>query len=166
MQQEFPKEEARKNVEYLSTIAGNILTVLFNVFTYTVADSRGFVLETIETYLNIIPKDELATTFDKVCGMLKQAMDEEAGQTSQQQQQQSKTDIPSTSITMMDLIVAMAKYVPESLITLCFLFCCYCFFGKESINAKRAYRIISRLAETETGKQSILKFIEKLKGFD
>ena len=45
--------------------------------------------------------------------MLKQAMDEEAGQT-QQQQQQSKTDIPSTSITMMDLIVAMAKYVPES----------------------------------------------------
>ncbi len=38
----------------------------------------------------------------------------EAGQTSQQQQQQSKTDIPSTSITMMDLIVAMAKYVPES----------------------------------------------------
>ena len=90
------------------------MTVLFNVFTYTVADSRGFVLETIETYLNIIPKDELATTFDKVCGMLKQAMDEEAGQTSQQQQQQSKTDIPSTSITMMDLIVAMAKYVPES----------------------------------------------------
>lgn len=163
MQQEFPKEEARKNVEYLSTIAGNILTVLFNVFTYTVADSRGFVLETIETYLNIIPKDELATTFDKVCGMLKQAMDEEAGQTSQQQQQQSKTDIPSTSITMMDLIVAMAKYVPESSHNALFsIFVATVSLVKNPLMQKRAYRIISRLAETETGKQSILKFIGEI----
>ena len=116
IQQEFPKSEAEKNVQYLGSIASNILTVLFNVFTYTMADSRGFVLETIETYLNIVPKEELASTFDKVCGLLKQAMDEEANDTAApvQQQQQNKNEVPKTSITMMDLIVAMAKYVPES----------------------------------------------------
>lgn len=86
LQQEIPREEAAKNIEYLSSIASNILTVLFNVFTYTMPESRGFVLETIEAYLQIIPSQELAATFDKVCAMLKNALDEEA--------QNAKTTIP------------------------------------------------------------------------
>lgn len=165
IQQEFPKSEAEKNVQYLGSIASNILTVLFNVFTYTMADSRGFVLETIETYLNIVPKEELASTFDKVCGLLKQAMDEEANDTAApvQQQQQNKNEVPKTSITMMDLIVAMAKYVPESSHNALFsIFATTVNLANNPLMQKRAYRIISKLAETESGKQSILKFIGEI----
>ncbi|EMG47366.1 RRP12 Ribosomal RNA-processing protein 12 [Candida maltosa Xu316] len=161
IQQEFPKEEAAKNIEYLGSIASNILTVLFNVFSYTMADSRGFVLETIETYLTVVPKDELAATFDKVCGLLKQAMDEEAGEAPQQQQ--SKTDVPKTSITMMDLIVSMAKYVPESSHNALFsIFATTVTLANNPLMQKRAYRIISKLAETDAGKQSIGNFIGEI----
>ncbi|RCK65716.1 Ribosomal RNA-processing protein 12 [Candida viswanathii] len=159
IQQEFPKSEAEKNIEYLGSIASNILTVLFNVFTYTMADSRGFVLETIEIYLNIVPKDELAATFDKVCGLLKQAMDDEGTDVPQQ----SKTEVPKTSITMMDLIVAMAKYVPESSHNALFsIFATTVSLANNPLMQKRAYRIISKLAETESGKQSITKFISEI----
>ncbi|KAI5950128.1 RRP12 [Candida jiufengensis] len=152
LQQEYPKEEAIKNLEYLSSIASNILTVLFNVFTYTMPESRGFVLETIEAYLKIISPQELASTFDKVCGMLKTALDEET--------QTTKKSQPDTSITMMDLIVAMAKYVPDSSHNALFsIFALTISLETKPLLQKRAYRIITKLTESEQGKKSVFKYI-------
>ncbi|CCG25154.1 Rrp12 protein [Candida orthopsilosis Co 90-125] len=154
LQQEIPREEAAKNIEYLSSIASNILTVLFNVFTYTMPESRGFVLETIEAYLQIVPSQELAATFDKVCAMLKSALDEEA------QNAKNNDSRPDTSVTMMDLIVAMAKYVPEASHNALFsVFVTTVSLESKPLLQKRSYRIISKLCESEEGKMSIAKYI-------
>ncbi|KAG5417902.1 RRP12 [Candida metapsilosis] len=154
LQQELPRSEAAKNVEYLSSIASNILTVLFNVFTYTMPESRGFVLETIEAYLQIVPPQELAATFDKVCAMLKSALDEEA------QGSKNNDSRPDTSVTMMDLIVAMAKYIPESSHNALFsIFVTTVALESKPLLQKRSYRIISKLCESEEGRASILKYV-------
>ncbi|KAI5955976.1 RRP12 [Candida theae] len=154
LQQEFPKTDAEKNITYLSSIASNILTVLFNVFTYTMPESRGFVLETVEAYLQIVPPQELAATFDKVCGMLKNALDEEA------QSSKNIDSRPDTSVTMMDLIVAMAKYVPETSHNALFsIFVTTVSLESKPLLQKRSYRILSKLCESEEGKNSVLKYV-------
>lgn len=157
IQEEFPIEESKKNLEYLASKASNVLSVLFNVFSSTLPDARSFVLETIDTYLQIIPKDDLESTFNKVCGLLKQAMDDEAAQA------EDKSDSPKLSSTMMDLVVAMAKYVPEtSHIALFSIFSTSVALQNNALMQKRSYRILSKLAETDDGKASICKFMNEI----
>lgn len=144
MLQQFPQAEAEANVTYLAQMALNLLLVLFNVFALTAPEARGFVLETIDAYLAIIPKQELELTFDTVCGMLKQAMDD---------------NDEKLALTMMDLVVALARYVP--LLSHGALFAIF----TSTVNLpaapmqKRANRILTKLGETDDGKQAILLFI-------
>ncbi|KAI5960829.1 RRP12 [Candida pseudojiufengensis] len=165
LQQEYPKEKAVKAIEYLSSISSNILTVLFNVFTYTMTESRGFVLETIEAYLKITPPEELSSTFDKVCGMLKNALDEEAeDENNKKNKNKNKNQsTPETSVTMMDLIVVMTKYLPDSSHNALFsIFSLTISLESHPLLQKRAYRIISKLSESKIGKESILKYITNI----
>ncbi|ABN67271.1 pre-rRNA processing protein [Scheffersomyces stipitis CBS 6054] len=160
IQEELPIKQANENLDYLAAKASNILSVLFNVFSSTLPDSRGFVLETIDTYLQIVPKGDLEETFNKVCGLLKNAMDEEAHAA---QPQGKKSETPKLSITMLDLIVAMSKYVPESSHNALFsIFSATVPLQNNALMQKRSYRIISKLAETDEGKQSLLKFIGEI----
>lgn len=158
-QEEMPISQAQQNLEYLSSKASNLLSVLFNVFSSTLPDSRGFVLETIDTYLQIIPKSDLETTFDKVCGLLKKAMDDEAEET----EKPAKNAPPQLSVTMMDLVVAMAKYVPESSYNALFsIFSSTVMLQKSALMQKRSYRIISKLSESESGEQAITHFLGEI----
>lgn len=156
MQQQFPISEAQKNLEYLSTKASNLLSVLFNVFSSTLPDSRGYILETIDIYLQVITKDDLQVTFDKVCGLLKNAMDEEATDKTPV----SKNQPPKLSVTMMDLIVAMAKYVPQSSYNALFAIFSNTISLKDApMMQKRSYRIITKLNESDEGKNAIRHFL-------
>ncbi|CDK25930.1 unnamed protein product [Kuraishia capsulata CBS 1993] len=160
MQQQFPESEAKKNVKYLAAKASKILSVLFNVFTQTAASSRGYVLETIDAYLQITPKDELEATFNKVCGILKNAMDEEAS--GKPSQKKESVDFPKMSITMMDLVVAMSKYVPEtSHNALLTIFNQTLTYQDASIQ-KRSYRILTKMFETEAGVESAKKYLRDI----
>ncbi|WLF81191.1 pre-rRNA processing protein [Lodderomyces elongisporus] len=169
LQQEFPQQAASTNIEYLSTIASNILTVLFNVFSYTMPESRGFVLETIEAYLRIVPAPELSQTFDKVCGMLKSAMDEDLQEGSgnkdknKNKNKKGENSTPDNGVTMMDLVVVMAKYLPvESHNALFSIFALTIDLESKPLLQKRSYRIITNLAESEQGRASIQKFIVEI----
>ncbi|ODV82105.1 putative ribosome export protein [Suhomyces tanzawaensis NRRL Y-17324] len=158
VEQEFPVSEAQKNIEYLASKASNVLSVLFNVFSSTLPDSRGFVLETIDVFLRIIPKPDLEVTFNKVCGLLKQAMDDEASSNAK-----PKKDEPALSVTMMDLVVAMSKYVPEPCHNaLMSIFSSTVSMTNSSLMQKRSYRIISRLLETDEGKATVVRFIKEI----
>lgn len=158
MQEELSIEEAKHTLTYLSTKASNILSVLFNVFSSTSPDSRGYVLDTIDVYLQIIPKDELENTFNKVCGLLKNAMDEESAE----QEKTKKDNSPKLSITMMDLIVAMTKYVPTSSYNALFAIFSTTVAVRDSLIQKRSYRILSKLCETEDGKLAIQQFFSEI----
>lgn len=158
MQEELTIASAKDNLQYLASKASNILSVLFNVFSSTSPDTRGFILETIDVYLKIIPKDDLENTFNKVCGLLKNAMDEEANE-----QKGAKKDVaPKLSITMMDLIVAMAKYVPATSHNALFSIFSTTITSSDALIQKRSYRILTKLAEDDAGKQSIFQFAEEI----
>lgn len=159
MQQEFPISEATQNLEYLSGKASNLLSVLFNVFSSTLPDSRGYILETIDIYLQVISQEDLQITFDKVCGLLKNAMDEEA----QDNTPPKKNEPPKLSVTMMDLIVAMAKYVPSTAYNALFaIFSNTVTMDKNPMMQKRSYRIITKLYESENGQNALKHFLNEI----
>ena len=49
--------EAQQNLEYLATFAGNVLAVLFNVYSETLPQYRGYILTCINAYLSITPQE-------------------------------------------------------------------------------------------------------------
>ena len=50
------KGDAQKNIEHLATFAGNLLAVLFNVYSQTLPQYRGYILQCINAYLSITPE--------------------------------------------------------------------------------------------------------------
>ncbi|KAH3668905.1 hypothetical protein OGAPHI_002660 [Ogataea philodendri] len=164
LNQEFPVELAQKNVEYLSaTKAFKMLSVLFNVFSQTPVAQRGYVLETIDVYLQISKPEDLENTFNKVCAILKQALDDEKEtDLIKSDEPVAKSSIPKLSITMMDLIAQMAKYVPESCHNALFSIFNQTVKIPDVQLQKRSYRIITKMLETEAGEQAALGFISNI----
>lgn len=50
------KEDAQRNLGHLSSFAGNLLAVLFNVYSQTLPQFRGYILQCINAYLSITPE--------------------------------------------------------------------------------------------------------------
>ena len=50
------KVHAQKNIEHLASFAGNLLAVLFNVYSQTLPQYRGYILQCINAYLSITPE--------------------------------------------------------------------------------------------------------------
>ena len=58
------RADAKKNLDHLSSFAGNLLAVLFNVYTQTLPQSRGYILQCINAYLSITPEKVRAPPID------------------------------------------------------------------------------------------------------
>jgi ribosomal RNA-processing protein 12 len=159
LSQEFDIKVAESNIEYLSTKSANLLAVLFNVFSQTNPDSRGFVLETIDAYLSISKPEDLEKTFNQVSVLLKNAFDEES---KQQQANGKPSKGPKLSVTMLDLVVSMAKYVPESSYNALFTIFNQTISLPDPLLQKRSYRIITKLIETPTGNQALISFVSEI----
>ena len=54
--QRITKSDAQKNLNHLSSYAGNLLAVLFNVYSQTLPQYRGYILQSINAYLSITPE--------------------------------------------------------------------------------------------------------------
>ena len=48
------KADAKKNIEYLASLAENLLAVLFNVYSQTLPQFRGYILQCVNAYLSIM----------------------------------------------------------------------------------------------------------------
>lgn len=151
LQQHFPVDKATESLEFLKGKTANILAVLFNVYTQTAANARGYILETIESYLKIASADDLKKMFDNVCALLKKAMDEETGRPSKGQ--------PQLSATLLDIVVCMSKYLPVSAYPALFSLFGATVSSKDALTQKRAYRIITRLAEPQAGAEALAGYI-------
>ena len=159
LDQQFPAEKAQSDLDYLSTTkASKLLSVLFNVFTQIPMDQRNYVAEAIEAYFTISSSEDMVATFDKVCMLLRKALDDEKNEGTLTKEDNGsrgalgKNHIPKLSVTMMDLTVMMTKYIPASshnaLLTI---------FNEtvrisNSQIQKRAYRIISKLLDDDESK--------------
>lgn len=153
LQSRVSKAEARKNLEYLGAFAGNFLAVLFNVYGQTLPNSRGPILQTINAYLSITPSAELKDTFDRVCKMLADALQEAASKTDKKG---GNDKMPSTSHTLMDLVITMSIYLPrESFAALFEIASLVIFKDDDPQLQKKAYKMIPRLSESEKGKVAL-----------
>lgn len=153
LQSRVTKAEAQKNLEYLGTFAGNFLAVLFNVYGQTLPNSRGPILQTINAYLSITPSGELKETFDRVCKMLASALQEAADKNAKKS---ANEKMPSTTHTLMDLVITMSIYLPrESFATLFEIAALVIMKDDDTQLQKKAYKLIPRLAESEIGKAAI-----------
>jgi ribosomal RNA-processing protein 12 len=56
LQARVSKADAQRNMDHLASYAGNMLAVLFNVYSQTLPQYRGTTLRTINAYLGIIPE--------------------------------------------------------------------------------------------------------------
>ena len=56
LQRRMTKADAQKHIDHLSTFAGNLLAVLFNVYSQTLPQYRGYILQCINAYLSITPE--------------------------------------------------------------------------------------------------------------
>ena len=56
LQHRITKATAQQNLNHLSSFAGNLLAVLFNVYTGTLPHLRGYILQCINAYLSITPE--------------------------------------------------------------------------------------------------------------
>ncbi|KAK5661432.1 hypothetical protein OQA88_11333 [Cercophora sp. LCS_1] len=148
------KETAQKNLEYLGSFAANFLAVLFNIYTTTLPQKRGPVLQTINAYLSIIPGDELKVMFDNVCEKLGEALQESVPKEKKQGQEQT----PSTAHSLMDLVVTMSVYLPvESFEALFNMASVVIFKDDDPQLQKKAYKLVPRLADSEKGRVALEK---------
>lgn len=144
-----PLARAKSDLEYLTnTQASKILSVLFNVFSSTPIAQRGFVSETIESYLQISNEDDLLSTFNNVCSLLKENLEKEKD-LDKHDIPLGKNKMPKLSVTMLDLIVLIIKFIPEN----CHLPLLAIFNETVRIQdvqiQKRSYRVILKLLELE-----------------
>lgn len=158
-QGQVSKDQATKNLTHLAGYAGNLLAVLFNVYSQTLPHNRGNLLQCINAYLSITPAQELLETFQRVANTLEKAIEDtpEHGQGKQtQSNEQAKNKMPPTSHTLMDLVITMAIYLPRDSFAGLF------HMAANIVNAqndpqlqKKAYKLIPRLSESEIGRQAL-----------
>ncbi|KAL4910159.1 hypothetical protein BDW74DRAFT_48930 [Aspergillus multicolor] len=154
LQRRITKEAARKNIAHLAGFASNLLAVLFNVYSQTLPHYRGFILQCINAYLSIAPENELNETFERVTQMLESSVTSEQEAAKQDNQAgKSKDKMPPTSHTLIDLVIAMSIYLPRSSFATLFALAAAVLNGGTSDQQliKKAYKLIPRLASTETG---------------
>ncbi|KAI0161386.1 NUC173-domain-containing protein [Xylariaceae sp. FL1272] len=150
------KAEAEKNLAYLGGFAGNILAVLFNVYSQTLPQSRGPILQTINAYLSITPEKELVDTFDRVSNMLATALNESSEEEGKAKTQKLQDKMPSTSQTLMDLVITMSVYLPRQSFGSLFNITRLVILKDDDAQLqKKAYKLIPRLADSETGKTAL-----------
>ncbi|KAJ4297632.1 pre-rRNA processing protein [Kalmusia sp. IMI 367209] len=157
-QARISKAQAKKNLEHLASFASNMLAVLFNVYSQTLPQYRGTILRTINAFLSIIPEKELMDTFERVATNLEAVLPESGPQTQADKQKQDKNQskMPPMSHTLMDLIITIAPYLPRDSYPSLFRMASIMINKKEDPQLqKKAYKLIPRLGESETGKAAL-----------
>ncbi|KAI9892761.1 MAG: hypothetical protein M1814_001181 [Vezdaea aestivalis] len=159
-QRRVTKAAAQLNIDHMATFSSNILAVLFNVYSQTLPQHRGYILNCINSYLGIIPNAELDQTFSRVTSALEAELANTIPQnqsTKQKHKQKTGEDqLPLMSHTLMDLIITMSVHLPrESFATLFTISAIMLAKRDEPQLQKKAYKMIPRLATSPSGRQAI-----------
>ncbi|CUA76354.1 Ribosomal RNA-processing protein 12 [Saccharomyces cerevisiae S288c] [Rhizoctonia solani] len=126
---------AEENLKFLAGLAGNMLSVLFNVFSSVESNDRGLVGEVISLWLGLADVKELSATFKKVSTMLTQNLKGTAA-------------TPRTHTTL-DLLILLVPHLSATDGTRLFtiVFAENVISNADGTVQKKAYRILARLVE-------------------
>ncbi|KAL8996247.1 MAG: hypothetical protein Q9188_006612, partial [Gyalolechia gomerana] len=149
------KSIAQTNLEHLASFAGNLLAVLFNVYSQTLPQFRGFILQCINAYLSITKEKDVLDIHTRVTDLLETVLAEIALQpkdTKQQPKETPSTQMPPTSHTFMDLIITLSVYLPFSSFPQLFNLTSRIFpLNQDPQLQKKAYKLLPRLANSPNG---------------
>ncbi|EFX06489.1 pre-rRNA processing protein [Grosmannia clavigera kw1407] len=166
LQSRVSRAEARANLEHLGTFASQYLAVLFNVYGQTLAQSRGPILQTINAFLSITPMADLVRSFDEVCKLLAAELQVTAATGANAEKQQPKgaaAQVPSISLTLMDLVITMSLHLPrESYAALFEIATLALAKDDDAPLQKKAYKLIPRLADSAVGRVALAERHEAL----
>lgn len=161
-QSRVAKDDAQKNIEHLAGFAGNMLAVLFNVYSQTLPHNRGNLLQCINAYLSITPETELVETFQRVATMLESSLadtgsqNSERGKKQQPSSDEAKSKMPPMSHTLMDLVITISIYLPRQSFAGLFNMAANIVAKQDDPQLqKKAYKLIPRLADSELGRQAL-----------
>ncbi|KAL1923293.1 uncharacterized protein VTP21DRAFT_8273 [Calcarisporiella thermophila] len=150
------RQEAENGLKHLSKLATNLLAVFFNVFSQSLPTYRGFVLEVIRVYLSITSEQEINATFKKVASLLQQALSAHTPAPAN-----DPTALPPVAHTMLDLATGMAMHLDsDSLESLYEQVVPLLAQEEDSVLQKKAYKALNKIAESERGREVLLKRIE------
>ncbi|KAF2658411.1 NUC173-domain-containing protein [Lophiostoma macrostomum CBS 122681] len=164
-QSRISKADAKRNLEHLAGFAGNMLAVLFNVYSQTLPQYRGTILRTINAFLSIIPEKELMETFERVATNLEAALAETGSQTQADKQKKDKgpNKMPPMSHTLMDLVITISLYLPRDSFPSLFRMAATMINKDDDPQLqKKAYKLIPRLAESAIGRAALEERSEEL----
>ncbi|GAC98191.1 ribosomal RNA-processing protein [Pseudozyma hubeiensis SY62] len=152
--------DGKANIAHLSAIAPNLLAVLFNVFSQSPGEGRGFVYDTIAAYLRVMSPQDVQNTYVKVKTTLEQALPTLSTK-QKRNQKESLNAPPPVPYTMLDLLSALIPHLDKSAQgSASDLFALICqdnvLRSHDSTVQKKSYRILSRLLEGDAGKQILL----------
>ncbi|KAG8771972.1 hypothetical protein FRC12_003310 [Ceratobasidium sp. 428] len=128
------RSRAEENLKFLAGLAGNMLSVLFNVFSNVESTDRGLVGEVIGMWLGVADAKELSVTFNKVSNLLTQNL---------------KSAPTPTALTTLDLLILLIPHLSPSDGTQLFAlaFADNVVASTDGTVQKKAYRILARLVE-------------------
>ncbi|KAH0827636.1 hypothetical protein AYO21_07827 [Fonsecaea monophora] len=161
LERRLQRSDAEKNIQHLSQFAGNLLAVLFNVYSQTLPQSRAYILRCINSYLSITPEKDLVDTFERVSTMLQDALPK-ADQPLPKKEplQPSASKLPPTSHTLLDLVIALSVHLPRSTFSSLFAISSNILTNPIILKSdpqliKKAYKLIPRLSTSPIGAEAL-----------
>ncbi|GAA5869257.1 hypothetical protein JCM3774_004186 [Rhodotorula dairenensis] len=139
-------QDGQRSLEHLQSLAQTILSVAFNVYGKTSRGEGGFVLETVGSWVAILPPTELVGTYERIESLVSQALDSQAPP--------SKDDptLPP-SHALLDILISLVPHAaPVSRRLFDFALQDRVLQSTDQAVQKKAYRILARLCE-ECGRQ-------------
>lgn len=161
LERRIQRSDAEKNLQHLAQFASNLLAVLFNVYSQTLPQSRAYILQCINSYLSITPGKDLVETFERVSTMLANELPKaDAPPPKKQPSQTPGNKLPPTSHTLLDLVIALSVHLPRSTFASLFSISSNILTNTAVLKSdpqliKKAYKLIPRLATSETGAEAL-----------
>lgn len=162
LERRITRADAEANLAHLSTLANNLLAVLFNVYSQVLPQSRAYILQCINAYLSITAQSDLVSTFTRVSQMLESELPRPDAPVppKQPQQQPSRNKMPPTSHTLLDLVIALSVHLPRSTFASLFLLANHILTNPSILKTdpqliKKAYKLIPRLSTSATGAEAL-----------
>ena len=145
------QNDGRRFLEHLRSMSGVLLASLFQLLTELPAQSRGYVMECVATYLAILDAPSISKTFAKVAHMLQQALatyhPSAHAPTPGKPEPNSPRYVPPVPHTMLDLFIVLVPYVHGADAASLFDACMHALQVDDSGLQKKAYRALSRLLD-------------------
>ena len=161
LERRLNSSDAEANIRHLSGLAGNLLAVLFNVYSQTLPQSRAYIIQCIDAFLSITPEKDLVDTFDRVAKMLESELPKTERKPPQKPKQEAgRNKMPPSSHTLLDLIIALSVHLPRSTFASLFALANHVLTNAAILKSdpqliKKAYKIIPRIATSATGAEAL-----------